>query len=110
MSWHQMDHADRHSSLVLLMRLDLGKVGSSPFEESTVHILKRAVIADLEAAGWKIERHEEDRSDVPVDYRFLHLLLRVADNPEVGMGLFAWRDRVEPRARMLRLLALFSAE
>ena len=50
------------------MRLALGKVGSCSSEESSIRDFKRSVMADLDAAGWKIQRHLRDRIDVPTDF------------------------------------------
>ena len=88
-----MDYEGRKGSLEFLMRLAPGKVESSPFEESGIRDLKRSVVAALYATGWKIERHSEDRST----YKYLDLFSRVAEDPEMDMGL---------SGRMARLLAL----
>ena len=57
-------------------------------------------------AGLDLKREENDRRDVPIDFRYLDLLLKAAENPEVGMGQFSQRVRVGPSARMPRLPAL----
>ena len=48
-----------------------------------------------------------DREDVPIDYRYLDLLLRTAEDPEVGMEEYAQGVRVGPRVRIPRLPALY---
>ena len=44
---------------------------------------------------------------MPIDYRYLGLLLRVADDPEVGIAEYAQGVRVGPGVRMPRLPALY---
>ena len=48
--------------------------------------------------------------DVPIDYRFLDVLLRSADDPEIGLGQYAQGVKVGPGTRMPRLPALFEAK
>ena len=52
-----------------------------------------------------LTRCSDDGNDVPTDFRFLDLLLRAADDPEVGLGSFARGARVG--VRMPRLPALY---
>ena len=49
----------------------------------------------------------QDRTDLPIDYRFLELLLDASGDPEVGLGLFARGVRVGPGSRLPRLPALY---
>ena len=91
----------------LLVSLALGKVKESPFEKRDIDELKGAVIAELEARGYTLGRCDSDREDVPIYYRYLGLLLRVAEDPEVGIGEYAQRVRVGPGVRMPRLPALY---
>ena len=44
---------------------------------------------------------------MPIDYRFLHVLLQLAGDPEMGLGEYSQGVRVGPGTRMPRLLALF---
>ena len=50
-------------------------------------------------------RTANDRKEVPIDLRFLQLLLRAAEDPEVGVGDFALGVRVEPGVKLPRLPA-----
>ena len=72
--------------------------------------LKLKVIEYLSTQGIHLQRTAEDRSDLPVDYRFLHLLLTASDDPEVGLGEFSRGVRVCPGARLPRLPAIYSAK
>ena len=53
-----------------------------------------------------MRRKEGDRTDVPIDFRFLDLLLRTAGDLEVCLGKYAQGVRVGPGTRMPRLPAL----
>ena len=88
----------------LLMNLALGRVQENPFCEKHIQDLKRDVIDELERAG---KREENDRRDVPIDFRYLDLLLKTAEDPEVGLGQFSQGVRVGPSVRMPRLPALY---
>ena len=57
-----------------------------------------------------LHRRSGDRTDVPIDYRFLHVLLQSAGDPEVGLGEYSQGVRVGPGKRMPRLPALFRPE
>ena len=48
-----------------------------------------------------------DRTDFPVDYRYLHTLLQLGGDPEVGLGDYSQGVRVGPGKRMPRLPALY---
>ena len=48
--------------------------------------------------GFQMNGKPEDRTDVPINFRFLQMLLQIADDPEIGLG---------PRTGMPRLPALF---
>ena len=91
----------------LLVELAMGKIQSSPFPPAEVAELKQQVIDTAGRSGYQIVRRTGDRTDVPLDYRFLDLLLRVAEDPEVGLGEYAQGVRVGPGARMPRLPAVF---
>ena len=81
------------------------QIDSCPFPLDEVAELKRSVIGA--AFGYQVERRPGDRSDVSIDYRFLDLLLRVAEDPEKGLGEYAQGVKVGPGTRMSRLPALF---
>ena len=57
--------------------------------------------------GMDLTRCSGDGNEVSTDFRFLDLLLRAADDPEVGLGSFARGVRVVPGVRMPRLPALY---
>ena len=84
-----------------------GKIQSSPFPPAEVAEFKQQVIDTAARSGYQIVRRAGDRTDVPIDYRFRNLLLRVAEDPEVGLGEYAQGVRVGPGTRMPRLPALF---
>ena len=52
--------------------------------------------------GIKLNRESEDRTDMPVDYRFVDLLVRESEDPEVSLGSFAKGVRVGPGTRFSR--------
>ena len=91
----------------LLVNLALGRVQENPFSEKDIQDLKRDVIDELERAGLDLKREENDRRDVPIDFRYLDLLLKAAEDPEVGMEQFSQGVRVGPSVRMPRLPALY---
>ena len=84
-----MDFARRHGSADLLMKFALGKVEESPFGAEVISILKSRVIESLSTWGCSLKSSPQDRTDLPIDYRFLELLLDASGDPEVGLGLFA---------------------
>ena len=91
----------------LLMALALGKVEGCPFDVKETDALKKELIEDLRRHGLDIGRRQGDREELPIDFRFLSLLLRAAEDPEVGLGEFAQGVRVGPGSRMPRLPALY---
>ena len=102
-----MSFAEQHGTTELLMSLALGKVRKCPFKPADVQALKNEVIMKLSSMGMNLTRCSGDRNDVPIDFRSLDLLLRAADDPEVGLGSFAQGVIVGPGARMSRLPALY---
>ena len=72
-----------------------------------VQELKASAIAELQGRGFQLERKKGDREDVPIDKRYLDLLLRAAGDPDVGLGEYAQGIRVGPGVRMPRLPALY---
>ena len=85
----------------------MGKIEASPFPPDEIAQLKQAVIDAAGRAGLRILRKSGDRMDVPIDYRFLDILLRAAEDPEVGLGEKAQGVKVCPGTRMPRLPALY---
>ena len=92
----------------LLISLAMGKVDACPFPSEEVAQFKRSVIEAAARHGYGLERRPGDRDDVPIDYRFLDLLLRIAKDPEVSIGEFSQGVRVGPGTRMPRLPALYN--
>ena len=60
----------------LLMNLALGRVQENPFCQKHIQDLKRDVIDELERGGLELKREENDRRDVPIDFRYLDFRLR----------------------------------
>ena len=78
-----------------------------PFLPDAVESLKKELINSAGVYGFHLERQVGDRSEVPIDHRFLHVLLRLAGDPEVGLGEYSQGVRVGPGTRMPRLPAFF---
>ena len=105
-----MDFARRHGKPELLSRLALGQVSSSPFDPAAIRNLKKQIIAFLAEQGFQLHRDAKDRQDVPVDFRFLQLLLTASEDPETGLGDYASGVGIGPGARLPRLPALYAAK
>ena len=101
------DFSRRVGSPALLTSLALGKISECPFSSDSVQSLKHTVIRSLAARGFSLNREEGDREDIPLDFRYLDLLLRASRDPEVALGSFARGVRVGPGARLPRLPALY---
>ena len=113
--WHAasepiMEFTRRYGTAALLTRLAMGQVTESPFEEEAVTRLKEQIVRSPAEQGLHLNRHPEDREDLPVDCRFLQLLLTAAEDPEVSIGEFARGVRVGPGARLPRQPALHPAK
>ena len=78
------------------MILALGRVEAPPFEPAEIAKLKHSVIAGLSDHRYCMKSTTQDRIDLPIDYRFLELLLEGSEDPEVGLGQFARGVRVGP--------------
>ena len=102
-----MTYANLYGPPRLLMDLALGKVSSSPFSLESIAALKFDVVSDLASQGISLMPSDEDRKDIPIDYRFLQLLLTAAQDLEVHLGPFASGVNVGPGARLPRLPALY---
>ena len=81
-----MDCAAKAGNPELLTSLALGKVSSCPFPHSEIEELKRGVVDYLRTEGFSLDRHPEDHTDVPIDFRCLALLLRASSDPEYEKG------------------------
>ena len=51
--------------------------------------LKKELMDSAALFGFHLERRAGDRSDVPIDYRFLQVLLQLAGDPELGLGEYS---------------------
>ena len=80
---------------------------TSFFHWMMLQSLKESVIAAAAGFGHRIDRRSGDRADVPIHFQFLDLLLRVAEDPETGLGEYAQGVKAGPGTRMPRLPALF---
>ena len=94
-------------TMELLVNLAVGRVKESPFPHEAVVSLKTRIIDQLERSGIPLARHQEDRTDTPVDFRFMDQLLRAAQDPDRGIGKFARGVGVGPGARLPRLPAIY---
>ena len=88
------------------MNLALGRVEAMPFPTQDVGQLEDQIIIVLSGRGLSLNRLAGDREELPVEFRFLDLLLRASGDPEVHLGTFAQGVKVGPGTRILRLLAL----
>ena len=98
---------DHHGTEELLVSLAMGKVDKCPFPLADIAGLKKELIDVAAEYGFHLERRSGDRTDVPIDFRFLHMLHMMAGDPEVGLGEYSQGVRVGPGTRMLRLPALY---
>ena len=105
-----LNFCELRCTAALLTSFVFGCVKSCPVEESEVRVRKAAVISVLADSGLELRFDEGDCEDVPINFRFLDLVLRAADDPEVGLGQFALGVRVSPGARMPRLPPLYRAK
>ena len=99
--------AEHHCPPRLLVDLALGRVEKTPFPERDVLGLKQQIITNLEGEGLQLDRVNGDRNELPIDLRFLDLLVRASADPEVHLGAFAQGVKVGPGTRMPRLPALY---
>ena len=99
--------AEYYGTESLLVSLAMGKVPKCPFPAEEVEKLKRDVIELASSSGFELDRKAGDRLDVPIDFRFLQQLLRLADDPETGLGEYSEGVKVGPGTRMPRLPTLY---
>ena len=100
-----MDFARRAGTTDLLAKLAVGRVETCPFDTSEIQDLRRRIIEALAECGLHLNRTPDDRSDVPVDFRLVQLLLTAAEDPEVALGDFAPGVRVGPPGARLATTA-----
>ena len=103
-----MSFSREYGTTELLTCLALGKVKACPFPAERVEHLKRRTIEAMERHGLALVRDAADRPETLIDYRFLALLLKAAEDPDVHIGSFARGVRVGPGARLPRLPALYA--
>ena len=103
-----MGYAHSRGTPQLLMELALGRVRECPFNVEEIQTLKQNTMGAMERAGIKVERMSGDRSDLPIDFRYVDALLRAAEDPEVNLGSSTGGVRVGPGVRMPRLPALYT--
>ena len=69
------------------MCLAMEKVPEVPFEPTAVHELKDLVRRELKHRGIQENKHVDDRSDLPVDFRFVAPILEAAEDPELSLRI-----------------------
>ena len=84
-----MDCASSHGSPRLLMDLNLGRSQECSFDAENIKVLKREMMEELVERSCDVYRTPDDRRDVSIDFRFLDLLLHVAEDPKMHIGSFA---------------------
>ena len=89
-----MTYSEKVGTPELLTSLALGKISSCPFPPEEIDALKQGVISFLQTKGLLLGRNHEDRRDVPIDVRYLSLLLQAAQVPETALGDFSRGVRV----------------
>ena len=67
------------------MDLALGRVKESPFPNDAVSELNNEIVKVLSSRGIQLRREKGDRNELPIDFRFLGLLLRVAQDPDTQL-------------------------
>ena len=70
----------------------------SPRHEKDIQDLKQDVINELERAGLELKREANDRSDVPIDFRYLDLLLKAAENQKSDWDSSRKESAWDPRS------------
>ena len=86
------------------MELALGRVKECPFPNEAVSELKDEIVKVLSSRGLQLRREKGDRNKVPIDFRFLELLLEVAQDPDTQLGTLAQRVKVGPGTRCQDIL------
>ena len=99
--------SDVFCSAKLLMELALGRVKERPFPNEAVSELKNEIVKVLSSRGHQLRRENDDRNELPIDFRFLSLLLRVTQDPDTKLGTFVRGVKVGPGTRMPRHPALY---
>ena len=95
-----MEFSQTFGTMKLPMNHVTGRVTESPFPSEAVDSLKKRIARHLDESGKPLERHEEDRSEMPIDFRLMDQLLKAAQGADRGVGEFARGVRVGPVARL----------
>ena len=91
------DFARARGTQVQLAKLALGKDHGCPFDGDTTRSFKCTTKLAL---GFCSRRDPLDRTDVQIDSRYLVVLLRTTEDPDVSLGNFARGVSVGPGARL----------
>ena len=89
------------------MGLALGRVEKCPFPDEAVRELKEEDVGLLSSRGLPLNRAGGDSNELPIVFRFLDLLLRASEDPDVHLGGFAQGVKVGPGTRMPRNPSLY---
>ena len=106
--FHQFSR--HHGTEELLLSLALGRAEEMPFPAQDVASLKCRIIEVLSTHGFVLQRTEGYRGELPLDIRFIDLLLRSAGDPERHLGTFAQGVKAGPGTWMPRLPTLQTEE
>ena len=101
---------DHHGTTKLLMEPALGRVEKNPFPVDAVQELEQQTVSALASRGLPLNRLHGDRDALPFDFRFIDLLLRASEDPEVRLGGFAQGVKVGRGTRMPRHPALYRSK
>ena len=74
-------YADTYTSARFLVELSLGRIVKCPCDPQSIGELRSKIVELAESYGLELLRVEGDRVDVPIDFRFMDLVLRLADDP-----------------------------
>ena len=81
-----MIYSEKVGTPELLASLALEKISSCPFPPGEINELNRGVSNFHQTIGLLLERHHEDRRDVPIAFRYLSLLIPASQDPEISLG------------------------
>ena len=99
--------SEHHGTTQLLMDLALGRVEKCPFPGESLEELKGEIVGFLSSRGLNLNRASGCRNELPIDFRFLALLLRASEDPDTQLGSFAQGVKVGPGTRMPRNPTLY---
>ena len=102
--------ADHYGTEELLVSLASGKVTECPFPSEEVSIFNRELLDIATQNGFQMIEKSGDRVDVPINFRFLQLLLRIADDPENGLGGLLTRSESGTRKQDAQVASRLSPE